>query len=276
MPWYRLAALATMARWPNAVLAAAAVVTGAWWAAAGHPPPARTAWMVAAAIALAILANAWNAFEDRRIDAVAHPDRPIPRGTARPGDAVALTVAAAVGALASSAVLGRGVVVVTLAIIALMLGYGSLKARSGLAANVVAAGLASLPFLYGAWAADAPSRGLVLVAIAWPLHMAREIAKDLDDAAADAPFRRTLPHVAGPAWCRGLVVVMTALALGAFLALAVGGRGRIAAWGVLPAAVACAYAAWCTVRGRTGGPAWYKAGMACAVVGLLAAAARAA
>jgi 4-hydroxybenzoate polyprenyltransferase len=66
--------------------------------------------------------------------------------------------------------------------------------------------LGSLPFLYGGWAVDERAKGVLLVMVAAPLHFAREIAKDLDDAAADAGARRTLPVTSGVGAARAAVV----------------------------------------------------------------------
>ena len=78
-------ALLTLARWPNAVLAAGGVAIGAWWA---HGPlGASVAWAALAAAAIAAAANAWNDVADVEIDRTAHPDRPIPRGAVSLRDA---------------------------------------------------------------------------------------------------------------------------------------------------------------------------------------------
>jgi 4-hydroxybenzoate polyprenyltransferase len=266
----RVRALVGLARWPNAVLAVAAVVAGACWAAGRGVWPATgpVLWACGAAAGLVLAANAWNALEDRAIDAHAHPERPIPSGAAGAADAIALTITGAGAALGCSAAVAPWLAGVSAGVLALSLVYSRLKAWCGPTANLVAATLASLPFLYGAWAAGAPARALPLVAVALPVHLAREIAKDVDDAGADQPFRRTLPITAGLAWARGAVVVTTGIALIA-LALFVAHWARTA-WGIVPAAVACAYGAARTAAGRSGGPAWYKLGMAGAVAGVLA------
>ena len=74
-----LAALAEIARWPNALIAAAGVLVGAWWA---RPvlPGAAPLWAALAAVALTVYANAFNDRYDIEIDRVAHPERPLPRG----------------------------------------------------------------------------------------------------------------------------------------------------------------------------------------------------
>ncbi len=264
----RVRALAALARWPNALLAAAAGAAGACWAAGGRPPIAPLLWACAATVGLAAAANAWNALEDGAIDARAHPDRPIPSGAARAIDAKALTALGAGTTLWCSAVVAPGLAGTSAVVILLLLIYARLKAVYGPAANVVAAVLASLPFLYGAWAAGAPARALPLVAVAVPVHLAREIAKDIDDADADAPFRRTLPVLVGPMWARRILLLTTGIALIAF-ALFVA-RWVRTAWGIVPAALACGYGAARTARGDRGGPTWYKLGMAGAVAGLLA------
>ena len=78
-----------------------------------------------------------------------------------------------------------------------MLAYSQIKSRWGVLGNATVAVLGSMPFLYGAWAAGKPEAGIVLVGIAAPLHLAREIAKDIDDIDGDRGRRRTLPIVGG-------------------------------------------------------------------------------
>jgi 4-hydroxybenzoate polyprenyltransferase len=49
-------------------------------------------------------------------------------------------------------------------------------------------------------------KGALLVTVAAPLHFAREVAKDVDDASADASMRRTVPVVSGVGVARAAVV----------------------------------------------------------------------
>ena len=263
-----LLALLELARWENALIAAAGVVLGAWWAS-GMLTRA-TALVALAAVGLTALANAFNDLRDRAIDAVAHPTRPIPSGRATVADAIALATAGGVVAVVASALVSPALAVATVAVGALMLAYSVRLKAHGLVGNVVVALVASLPFVYGAWSVGAPERAAVLFALAVPLHFARELAKDLDDAAADAATRRTLPVTLGVARTRG--VLTGALTVFAFVATALFVRGGLVAVAlVLPALGCCAAAATRARAARAGAPRLLKAGMLLAMGAAIAA-----
>lgn len=251
-------AVLRLARWPNALIAASGVLLGAAWAGTIRP----AAWLAAlAAVALTTLANTVNDVHDVAIDAVAHPERPLPSGAISRDAARVVAGAAAVAGVAASAAASPALGVLSLLVAMAMLWYSlSLKSRHGLSGNLLVALLASLPFLYGAVTAGRAGRGLVLVGLAMPLHFAREVAKDLDDAAADATRRRTLPLVAGARAARLTVVAATAL----FALLATGYFARHGAAPLALALTASACAAVAVARllsARRGVPALLKGSM---------------
>lgn len=249
-----------LVRWPNTLIAAAGVLLGAWWGSGTLGWRAGAAAL--AAIALAAAANAWNDVADVAIDARAHPERPIPSGRLSPDRAA--DVAWVMGALALPlAALARPeLALLTIPVLALMRLYSPHLKRRGLPGNITVAVLASLPFLYGAWAEGAPGAGLRLVAIAAPLHLAREIAKDLDDAEGDAGARHTLA-LRAPGIARAALVaaVLLFVALLAPVALPL----PHFALALLPAIFVCGLAARRALRGRHGSPALFKVAMLCAM-----------
>jgi len=266
----RVSAMLDLVRWPNMLLAAGGVAAGAAWAAGGLPRAPATILACIAGAALAALAYAWNDYGDQAIDAVAHPTRPIPRGALSSRDAVGVAIASAAVALVASAAARPAMAGATVLVILLTLTYGRLKAISGIAANAVVAVIASLPFVYGAWAVGRPTLGVPLFIIAVPLHLARELAKDVDDAAADAAgHRRTLPIALGQRAVRSIIVGATIAALVPF-ALVVFRAHSLAAAAAAPGLLICAYAARRAVLGRSESARWYKWGMAAAVIALLA------
>ncbi|HEU4565986.1 MAG TPA: UbiA family prenyltransferase, partial [Gemmatimonadaceae bacterium] len=196
-------AVLQLVRWPNALIAAAGVLLGAWWGS-GHLGW-RSGVAALAAIALAAAANAWNDVADVAIDARAHPERPLPSGRLSVAGAARIARTMGAAALPLAALARPALGLLTIPVLALMRLYSPHLKRRGLPGNIVVAVLASLPFLYGAWAEGAPGAGLRLVAIAAPLHFAREIAKDLDDAAGDAGARATLA-LRAPGVARGALV----------------------------------------------------------------------
>jgi geranylgeranylglycerol-phosphate geranylgeranyltransferase len=261
-----LSALLALVRWENALLSALGVLLGAWWARGYVLAPA-TLIAAGAAIALTAVANAENDYQDRALDRAAHPARPLPSGALRPVHARITVVVAAVVALALSAALALELAVVTLVIIGVMLAYSRVLKTRGLVGNVTVAVLASLPFAYGAWAVGRPFDAVPLVGVAIPLHLAREIAKDLEDADADAPTRRTLPVTHGA----GVARIALLVALGVFVVMLwplISQRPRLAAF-IVPAMLLTGAATVRAWRGRRGSPSLYKAAMACAMASLV-------
>jgi geranylgeranylglycerol-phosphate geranylgeranyltransferase len=196
-----------LARWKNALMAAFGVVVGASYRLLGiEPLPLAAA--TCSALALTVTANAWNDVADGELDRVAHADRPIPSGRVSPESARRLALWAAALGIGFALIAAPALGAITIAVVALMFAYSPWLKRRGVVGNATVALLASLPFLYGAWSVGEPLAGLVLVALAIPLHFARELAKDIDDAAADAGVRRTLPIVLGVRTVRRIVVLL--------------------------------------------------------------------
>ena len=260
-------ALAALARWPNALLAAAGVAVGAWWA---HGPiGVPVAWAGLAAIAITAAANAWNDVADVAIDRVAHPARPLPSGALTPDAASRFAWGAAALALPLAYAAEPALAALTVPVLALAYLYSARLKRAGVLGNAVVAVLASLPFLYGAWAAERPAAGAMLAGIAVPLHFAREIAKDLDDSSADAGWRRTIPLAYGPRTARVAVAVAAVLFLMALTPPAV--RAPVFALALVPAVALSLAGAGIAARGRPGSPRLFKAAMVCAMLAVLAA-----
>jgi geranylgeranylglycerol-phosphate geranylgeranyltransferase len=246
-------------------MAGAGVLVGAWWASGAAT--ARVWVAGAAAVALAVAAYAWNDAADVDIDRQAHPDRPVARGRIAPSAAGRLAMLSAAAGVLLSAIALPWLGVLALAAALLMRGYSSVFKRRGIPGNVLVAVLASLPFLWGAWAAGAPVTGALLVLLAAPLHLAREIAKDLDDASGDAGRRATLPLTCGVGAARRAMVA----SLAAFLLLLwpLVARAPLFAAAVAPAILLAALAARHVWRGERGGPPLLKAAMLCAMAALV-------
>ncbi len=264
MPW--LSAGLRLIRWENALIAAAGVLVGAWWVG-GDPLLRTTVLAAAAAIALAAVANAYNDLTDVEIDRIAHPDRPLPSGamSARAAGLIVRVAAVLAVALSTSAVSELGLV--SIAVIAMMMLYSRVLKRLGLVGNLTVAALASLPFLYGGWSVGRPMASLTLVALAMPLHLAREIAKDIEDAEGDSLVRRTLPVAAG----KSVTNTVLLAALGAFLvALTLFARSRpLFALAVLPAVLLATIATHRAIAGKGKAPLLFKSAMLCAMASLL-------
>ena len=241
-----------LVRLPNGLLAAAGVLVGARGAGVAWSPAILAAGL--AAICLTTVANAFNDYDDRAIDAIIHPARPLPSGALTPGAALRTVAIAAAGGVALSALARPILAVVSIGVIGVMLAYGRIKAQWGVLGNAIVAVLGSMPFVYGSWAAGRPEAGLVLLGIAAPLHFAREIAKDIDDIDGDRGRRQTLPLVAGVGVARMTEVAATVVFIIAWVVFL---GGRWIAWPAVLLAIAAAY--W-------GMPAIYKGAMAVAMI----------
>jgi geranylgeranylglycerol-phosphate geranylgeranyltransferase len=260
-----------LVRWANALTAAAGVVVGAWWA--GWGDSSRVALAALAAIGLTATANAWNDLADVDIDRVAHPDRPLVTGALSPAFADRLAMVAAIGAVLAASNVSATLGVCSVGVLLLMRLYSPWIKREGFAGNVVVAVLASLPFVYGSNAAAHWARGVPLVLIAIPLHLARELAKDLDDRDADRSARRTLPIALGTPFAR-VAIVAALFASGIALVLGLAPLVKSPALllaALTPAMVAIAIATARAMRGRPGSPAFFKLAMVCAMGALLVA-----
>jgi geranylgeranylglycerol-phosphate geranylgeranyltransferase len=252
-----------LARWQNCLIAAAGVLFGAWWA--GWGSPVRVGFACAAAIALTVYTNATNDAADwLAIDRVAHPERPIPSKRITQRSALILGFSAAAAGVVFSFAARIWLGIISPYVLSLVIQYNTRGKRDGLPGNLTVAVVASLPFLYGAWATGNPRAGLMLVAIAAPLHFAREIAKDIDDQPGDAlGGRRTVP-------IRWGLKVANALILVALFAFAVQiipvarAWPRLALW-IVPALAFSGYAAGRSLRGLPGAPRAFKAAMLCAM-----------
>jgi geranylgeranylglycerol-phosphate geranylgeranyltransferase len=269
-----LSAALRLVRWANALTAAAGVVVGAWWATSELAERAVPIALAAlAAIALTAAANSWNDLADIDIDCVAHPDRPLPSGALTPAAAERIAMLSATAAVALASAVSVTLGLCTVGVLVLMRLYSPWLKRAGVAGNLVVSLLASLPFVYGSYAAGSWARGLPLVLIAIPLHFARELAKDLDDREADRDTRRTLPVVAGVRPARAAIV---AALVAAALSLVVGVAPLVKSplmllLALVPAIASVALATTLALRGRPGSPAFFKLAMVCAMAALLVA-----
>lgn len=263
-----LRALLDIARWRNAVIAALGVYVGAWWGARDAAQPATLAAALAA-LALTGYANAFNDLADVAIDRVAHPARPLPRGTLSPRTVRTFCIALAIAGIALAFAARPSLGILTVAVVALMTLYSTTLAGLPIVGSLAVAVLASLPFFYGAVTVGAAREGIVLLGIAIPLHAARELAKSLDDAHADAPYRRTAPIAFGRRPTVALIAIGVALFAWRLLALASPDeRLRML---VIPALVIAVLATRRALAGRPGAPLLFKSAMLAAMAALVVA-----
>ena len=189
-----------LVRATNLLIAAAGVVAGGWIALGAALLPKLLVFAAISGLALGAAGNAWNDICDQGADRLnrAPAQRPLSAGGVRRGTAdLVVFLSAFLGIVAAALVSGRQVIAALVAL-AIMLAYSPLIKPRPLAGNIAVALIAGLPPFYGALAVGAPAAGLVPWILAAWLHVAREIAKDVEDEAGDRAIgRRTLPIVLG-------------------------------------------------------------------------------
>lgn len=207
-----------MMRPGNCLMAVLGVVVGLALVT-GLPDPgdrdAMRPWIAAPAAAFLVTAfgNVLNDLRDHQLDAKAHPDRPLPSGRIRRFEAK-LTAAFFLAFGLWQAFLAGGFP--TLAFAGMnafgLVAYEVWFKGMGLPGNVLVAVLVASTFAFGAVAAGVPPAawGLLwlLAAMAFLANVARELLKDVEDMAADAGHRRTLPLQAGSGVARLLAFAL--------------------------------------------------------------------
>lgn len=224
----RLAAFAALARPGNALMAGAGAAVGAIGAAGLDAAPISTVVAALSAVAGVAGANALNDARDAAIDRTAHPERPIPSGAVSVGAASAMGWGLILAALALAAVPNAWTGALALLLAATLIAYEFGAKRLFLGHVLVSYAAGSL-FLLGGLAALTPPLTydrttlagmvgdsalvgpLVMAILAMLLNLSRELFKSIEDAAHDAPTRRTFAVRHGAPRTRALALVLIAL-----------------------------------------------------------------
>jgi geranylgeranylglycerol-phosphate geranylgeranyltransferase len=213
----RISALLQLIRPGNVLLAALSAGVGAL--VGPHPivAPLTLGWAALAAGLVTAGGNVLNDVTDVAIDRVNKPHRPLPRGLVPTGPAAVWGALLLAGALASAWPLppaGRWIV---LGAVAGVVFYDFWGKRIPLVGNLIVAVVSGLVFPFGGLAAGTGLFGAIPGGLAFLMHLAREIVKDLQDEPADRTAgRRTLPIAAGVTAARRtvrLVLVLLMIAL---------------------------------------------------------------
>ena len=222
--------------------------------------------------------NALNDVVDAEIDRRNRPDRPIASGAVSPGLARAVWVVLSVLGVALGAAVSWPVGAVALGSTLLLWLYNvRLKGTPG-PGNVVVALVIALALVYGALAVGTVTATVgVGVGMTFLITLAREITKDVEDAAGDAAEgARTLAVARGPWWASRLALALVGLTFAllpvpsftlvgrSFLAygLVCGACLLMAAWALAATDPGHVRAAAGSARG------WLKGAMAAGVVAL--------
>ncbi|MBM3307688.1 MAG: UbiA family prenyltransferase [Candidatus Eisenbacteria bacterium] len=227
-------ALVRLARPANGLIAACAVVVGA---VVSRRPPDLAPALVAALSAFAATAgaNALNDVLDRAADAVNRPGRPIPSGAVGVRPAVALAFAGYAAALGLALALSAWAGALAAAWVVLTALYSVELKRVPLASNALVAAVAASPLLMGGISQGRAGPTVVPLGLAFLAHLAREIAKDVEDVEGDAATGvRTIAVALGSKRAMGLSrIVMVALMGAAVVPFA----ARTFGWGYAAALV---------------------------------------
>ena len=180
----RAAALLELLRPVNGLMAAVAVLVGA------HVSRSPVHWgpaLVGAAVAFAA-SGASNALNDRldvSTDAVNRPGRPIPSGRLTRGAALVAACVLGAASVALAASIGPGAVALALAWLVLTVLYSAVLKGVPLLGNAAVALVASTPFLMGGISQGGYLLSLIPCGLAFLIHLAREIVKDVEDVEGD-------------------------------------------------------------------------------------------
>jgi len=140
-----------------------------------------------------------NDVYDVETDRVNSPQRPLPSGTVRTRDAVALAAALSAAAIGFSALLNLWTFLTALLALALMIYYNTRGKKTGLIGNAVVSFNVALPFFYGGLAVNSISPLLFIFSVvAFLANFGREVAKGIADVKGDSLRQvRTLAVVRG-------------------------------------------------------------------------------
>ncbi|MCP4632478.1 MAG: UbiA family prenyltransferase [candidate division Zixibacteria bacterium] len=151
-----------------------------------------------AAFFFAGFANTVNDIADIEIDKINRPSRPLPAEFLSRKQAVVEAIILCVIALGFSLVLGTGTIIVALIALPGMVAYSLWLKRTVLFGNILVSFIAALAFIYGGAAFGKITPVVFPAVMAFLLHLAREIIKDIEDVRGDKKLgAQTLPIVKG-------------------------------------------------------------------------------
>lgn len=132
-------------------------------------------------------AMAINDYYDREIDAINEPERPIPSGAVKPGEALMLFFLLTALGLASSWGTGLGSLVIAASAWLVAVLYSTVGKRTGLPGNLMVSSCIALPFVYGGVTVggSAFEASLLFAVIAFLANTGREVTKGIVDAEGD-------------------------------------------------------------------------------------------
>ncbi len=195
-------------------MAGAGAAIGAIVAGAAGPSQAVLLAVVATGLVTAG-GNAMNDVTDRHVDAQAHPTRPLPSGRVTPTRAASLAAGAFTLAMVAAWLVSWALLGLVLLATAALLAYEAWLKASGLAGNLLVAGLVALTFVAGAIAhGSTPWPVGFLAGASFFANVGREAWKDTEDAPHDVGRRTVAQRWGDPAAVRfGQAATLVAIVL---------------------------------------------------------------
>jgi len=139
----------------------------------------------------------FNDAYDWEIDAINHPNRPIPKGILTPKQMLQFTALLfAIGLIICFFIniLSTVIAIISIGFLAL---YELYTKKYGIMGNITVAFVSSLAFTFGGAAVDNPIASLPLTLLGFLIIFGREIIMDIRDADGDKKLRITLPNQIG-------------------------------------------------------------------------------
>jgi geranylgeranylglycerol-phosphate geranylgeranyltransferase len=144
-------------------------------------------------------AMAVNDYYDREIDAVNEPTRPIPSGSVKPSEALALSAFLSIIGLASAWAISLECLGLALFSWLVMMVYSSWGKRTGFPGNLMVSTCIALPFIYGGLLTSKTPSAILFSLIAFLSNTGREVTKGIVDIEGDRKEGvRTLAVSLGP------------------------------------------------------------------------------
>jgi len=130
-----------------------------------------------------------NDYYDRNVDEVNAPDRPLPRGTISPNEALLFSIALTIIGLISARVTNRQCLLIAILGFGTSFGYNTKGKETGLPGNLMVSVCVSLPFIYGGFVVstlDTISVSTIIFSMmAFLSNTGREITKGIADVEGD-------------------------------------------------------------------------------------------
>lgn len=215
-------ALVKLIRLRNCLIASSAVMVGGYLQTLDPAQP-RLIYFALVAALICASGNALNDLIDSETDKLNHPDRPLPSGTLSASEAKYVTAISGSLGLTLSFFLSNELFLIALAVSALLIWYNLQLKRSPLIGNLLIAGLGAITVVSGGIASGETIFSLpgsiFPAALAFLLHLAREIVKDIQDLPGDrAAGYSTFPIRAGERSARRFIITLIILLIGLSLA----------------------------------------------------------